>query len=254
MRLTKTLILTLLATSAVSVTASAPAFAVIEGPTFEVGGARLLEKEEKNIINLKKATSTGNIEFSIQEHAAVRCSSVSIVSTSPHRIIGSTGANAGTSKETLAFSGCSVVENGEPCAVKGGGFTTKPLVDTLGYSEATPKKGTKIMTLFKPESGSELAVVEFEGSGCVFDSIVVKGNIFAEVFVAKAVEKVEEETAAPGKKVGEVNFSNQASIWVEASGTLTRVTHELMVSGVPTEAFGRIELELEGTPNWRVFT
>jgi hypothetical protein len=256
MKITKTATLAFLAICAVNLASSAPAFAAIEGPAYEVGGARLTATQTRNIINLKKANGTGNITFSVALLGNVNCTAVAIVSTSPHRIIGSTGKLGGTSKETLTLSGCSVVGNGTPCTVTGGTFTTKPLVNTLGYNEATPKKGTKILVLFKPESGAEIANVEFEGAGCTFKNAKLLGNMIGEAFIGKASQKVEEEQAAPGVEVGEVNFTTpkQTKIWLEEHTILKEVKNELLFENVAAEVSGRIELELENKPNWRVFT
>lgn len=256
MKIIRTTTLAFLAVCAASLASSTSALAAIEGPAYEVGGARLVATQTKNIINLKKATGTGNITFSVGALGNANCSGVAIVSTSPHRIIGSTGKLGGTSQETLTYTGCSVVGNGSPCTVTGGTFTTKPLLNTLGYSEATPKKGTKILVLFRPESGNEIGTVAFEGAGCMFKSARLLGNMIGEAFAGKAAQKVEEEVAAPGVKIGEVNFAtpNQPKIWLEEHAVLKEVKNELLFENAAAEVSGRVELELEGSPNWRVFT
>jgi hypothetical protein len=245
--------LALIAVFALSVVAATAAQAE-EGPFYKATGKRLAAGGKINI-STSKAVSVGGFKLK-SLGIAITCTTATI--SKGGNIKGSTGANDGTSEETLTFGGCTVEKNGEPCKVEGEKVTSKSLENSLIYEKET-RKG-KILVVFKPVTPPVFAVVKFEGAGCKVASINVEpatkgGGVIGEAWSGgKAIEVGKEPAEA---KVGEVNFPATAikEGFLEKEGALTKVAGGLIVTGgVAATLTGTESFELEGSPLWGVYT
>jgi hypothetical protein len=249
MKRLKVLRLALVAVVAVSaVTASAAS--AVEGPFYKVTGARLLEGQHEEI----EASAEGNQELSAGLTKVV-CKKVEVKAGGT--IIGSTGANAGTSKETLVYKECEVKGNGEPCSVTEP-VETKPLKNTLGY--AANARGGKVLTLFEPESGTEYATLKFSGAGCVVTETKVKVKTGASGVICEDLNgKKESIEVGKGEEESESGFikcpsPKITSIWVESGGALAEKKGGLEAFGVEANYFGTSKVKLKTKKAWGVFT
>lgn len=240
--------LALVAVFALSAVAASAASAA-EGPYWKVAGARLLEGQSEEI----EAAAEGNQELSAGL-TKVLCKKLELKAGA--KIIGSTGKNAGTSKETLVYRECEVKGLGEPCSVVEP-IETKALKNVEGY--ATEARTGKVLTLFEPEAGSEYATLKFSGTCSVAETKVkVKlgknGVICEDLNGAKeSVEVGKGETEAesgfircPSPKIN--------SIWVEAGGGLTKKEAGLEAFGVEANYFGTAKVKLKTKKVWGVHT
>jgi hypothetical protein len=227
--------------------ASSAAQAATEGPFYKVAGARLAAGESKelraaNLEAFKLTMSANGIK--------VTCESTPFATTS--KIIGSTGANPGTSEERLEFSRCSVVGNGAGCQIAGP-LVTEPLKTTLGY--ATSGRTGKLLELLKPASGTLLVTFTFEGASCrVVGGIWVRGSVIAEVHNGGSAVEVGSEPAATAAQELALPEAPIAKIWIESAGTLTETSAALTSVGEADTLQAKWKQELVSSPLWGVFS
>jgi len=88
------------------------------------------------------------------------------------------GAVAITSPE---FSKCKAKGNGEPCEIKEP-IKVKRTIGVAALNDVEKKVGKKILARFEPTSSSEFASLEFTGSGCKINPIIVKGIVLGSFF------------------------------------------------------------------------
>ena len=254
--------LTMLAVFALSAAVAAPAQAAIEGPFYKVGGVRLRAFASKNIINA--ATNAAGFNLASSTGVEIHCGKLKAITNPttlvPSMIIGSNSTNGSGSKETLKFEDCTQRGNGPAtCKVTGGIIEPNALINRLAYAADPPISGTKLLVVFEPESGTEFAKIQFTGTGCTLSTIAVEpeaagGGVCGEAWSGGAAVTV---TRQPSAAVGEVNFPATAikKAWVEDSGVLTEVKCGLVITGgIKSTLTGLSSFELEGTPNWGVFT
>src|SRR5579864_7876719 len=157
----------------------------VEGPFYKVGGKRLAKGETKEIeaklLEGRIVLLAGTVE--------VLCTGVDLEKGA--KIIGSNGANPGTSEEKVLFTGCIVNNNGASCKVVGEKIITNTLVNTLDFQNEKPVKGERILTLFKPKEGAVLAKIELTGE-CTIPSTPVEGSFAAQAdFLNSVTGKIE---------------------------------------------------------------
>ncbi len=235
--------------SCVAAVGAGSATAAPQGPFYEIAGVRLPANTTEGI-EVKGTVKSYVLKASLGGSVVtVTCTGSKLLGST---IIGSTGANAGTSKERFELTGCTQVGNGLECTVTGGSITTAPLKNTLGYSEAE-RKG-KIDFLYKPESGTEIANVAFSGVCTVTASAVLRGSVAAEVLSKGSAVAVGTEPAAA--EVLEIHFPGTAigKVWVESGGSLTNESPLLEWGGKNATFEGQSELWLKFRENWRVVT
>lgn len=248
MKRMKVLGLVALAVFAFSAITAAAAQAT-EGPFYKVGGARL--------------TTTAGIEGSTAKTyvltagaRTIKCTASKLKSAT---IVGSTGANAGTSKEIIEFEKCTVAGNGTPCAIPGEKITTEEVKNTLDFANKTSVKGEVLLTYFEPAKETEkekrFVKITFEGAGCEIKATAVNGSVAAEALeTAEKPIKVEEEPAEAEK--GFVNFPATAITkdFIEEGGVRKEVKPKLEAFGVKATLEGRTALKLTGGTKWGVYT
>ncbi|MFI5168319.1 MAG: hypothetical protein ACHQQS_17055 [Thermoanaerobaculales bacterium] len=241
--------LSLFAVFAVSAVGATAAQA-IKGPYYKVEGVRLKAGESNEIIN---ATAVANFVLAnATTGVKVTCTTINLNAAA--KITGSSGFNNSGSVETITFGGCTVTGNGTGCTVEGGTVKTEPLVNNLAYAEKPPKKGTKILVVFEPESGAVFATIKFVGAGCAVPQLVVEPTNPRGGVCGGAAVKVGEEPAEAN--VGEINFPAApiATAWVEAAGALAEVKCGLASGGTADTLTGLSSFELFGKPNWGIYT
>jgi hypothetical protein len=166
--------------------------------------------------------------------------------------IGSTGANAGTSKEAFEFEECNTVEkNGAGCKVKGGSITTVALKNELGYEDEG--KIGKILVLFQPNAGNAFATIKFEGAECINGQVTVEGSVIGEAWSGGGAVQVALEPAIA--LANEVNFPIPAiaRIWTETAGGTFGKAGGMRTGCRAASLEGRSELKQEGG-SWGIFT
>jgi hypothetical protein len=236
--------LAVLALSAVVATA---AQAATEGPYFKVAGTRLLSGKTKEV----KLVAGHPVEFTVQAlYMRIVCYGAKLKAGAT--IDGSTGANAGTSKETIEYSECqggASYETGQ-CEPEGGKITTSPLVGTLGYSSST--KTGPVLVKYHAETGSTFATIKFVGARCAMSSTPVTGTQVASVYAGRSPIEVGSNEVEAAK--AEVWFSaTEKTIWTESEKVLTSTRGGLVASGFAFSEEAETGLELAGGGNWGVF-
>jgi hypothetical protein len=218
-----------------------------EGPFYKVAGARLGAGETKELkAKVKKEYVIHyNTSFEI-----IRCTAQKLEAGA--KIIGSIGANPGTSEETISFEGCSQMGNGSPCEVENNKITTNLLTTKLVY--ATKERTGKILILFKPVEGTVFATFKFTGSGCNFTTMAVEESVAAEVWSGGKAVEVGIEPA--DVVANEVSFPEPSikKVWVETAGKLEEKKPVLKGFGGALEEVGRSAFTLAGEPKWGVYT
>jgi hypothetical protein len=213
------------------------------------------------------STSEGKWEL-VAGTKVVTCNKIKVAGEA---LEGSTGENAGKSKETVEFEECVVAGNGTKCAVEGGKITTEPLTDTLGYaSEASGEGNGKILTIFKPAAGAKFAKINFvpeAGGTCNVANTIVEtkagctpaceGVIAADETELGGLDEVDAEPAA--EPINDLNFpaTEIKEIHTEAGGTLTKRSGGIAAFGVKAQQKGGADIELSGAfagRNWGVFS
>jgi len=233
------------------IVAIAPALAA-EGPFYKVAGARLRNGVSEEV-EVKATNENYVLKASISGTAVtVTCTGAKFVAGAT--INGSTGGNAGSSKERLELTSCTQVGNGTGCTVTGTKITTLALKNTLGYSEAE-RKG-KIQFLYQPESGTEIANIAFTGGiACTFTSAVLKGSFVGEALSKAATITVGSEPAAG--EVVEIHFPPTliSKIFIESGGSLKNESASMEWGGGTVTTFeGGSELRLLLREIWGLYT
>jgi hypothetical protein len=238
---------TLVAVFALGVVAASAAQAATEGPFYTVAGARLAAGETKEVTVKSGKLFTLRLLHGFE----VVCQTMKYAPGA--KVIGSTGANAGTGEETIEWSECSVGGvGGEGCQVEGRKLKTFALKSTLGY--ATSTRSGKILMLFKPASGREVLTFNLTGCSTWGGKKIVTGSFIGEVRSGGHAVEVGSEPAAA--VTGEV-FVPEASlsIWTESAGALTMTRGGLSLSEATSFVMeSKSTLELAGGPLWGVFT
>jgi hypothetical protein len=246
-----------LATALAGLTLSAVAASAAqaaEGPFYKIGTTRLASGETKNVSSKPSYHQLSVVALGV----SVDCTSMSFANGS--KITGSTGENSSGTTATLSFKGCDIEGDGSQCNVEKGEFSTNPLTGTLGY--ATSTRTGKLLELFKPSSGKTFATINFTGENCTFGkSMKFEGDVIAQIGKEATPIEVGAETKgltsavtfpAVGKTI--------KSIWLESAGSLTEVKltaakGALLYEGIGTFLTGEPSLlEIEGLPEWGVFT
>ena len=202
---------------ALNLAVTASAQATVEGPFYAVTEERLLSGETREV------TDTAKSSFKLEAKSGIVISCTGTKSASGAVLDGSSGANPGTSTQTIDYTGCTVTGNGSSCKVEGEKIVTTSLKTTLGY--ATESREPPILEIVEPVSGTTIAEPKFGGT-CTFASTKITGSAIGE-----AVSPEEETTDK------ELKFSKTSKkIWKESGGTLTSKTAGL-------EAFGTTATE-----------
>jgi hypothetical protein len=242
----RTCMAALLATLALGAVAATAAQAT-EGPFYKVGGSRLLSGESKEL----KSTLTEEFVIFNPTVLNVRCTKQKLGAGS--ELLGSTGANGASSKETLVFEHCIVEGNGAECELEHESLTTTTLNMLSAY--ANKERTGKVLELFKPASGRLFATLKFVGKSCKFEKTTFEGAMAAELRIGgKAVEVGKEPAAAVAS---ELNFPTTLikSVWTESGGVLTEQKFVLSENGRNfSKITGTLELTLIGEPKWGAFT
>lgn len=246
MRSVQSKVLVLLAVLALSAVGAASAQAATEGPFFKVSGARLGSGETKVL----KVSAKEHIMIRTAFQNSMECTTVTAAAGA--KIVGSAGATSSGSEESLVFSGCRLTGFGEPCELEHKTLATTALKGTLGY--ATSTRTGRLLMLLKPVSGKVFAVANFVGSGCKFHNIKLEGSIVANLSSGR--NPVEVGVNEKQAKVTELDFptTRVTQIWTESAGALTEVKAGLTWEGGVVGIEGWSNLELEGAPEWGVFT
>lgn len=196
----------------------------------------------------------------------VSCTETSLKAGAVNQFEGSSGENAGKSKETVEYNTCTVAGNGAGCTVTTP-ITTNPLVNELGYAEkvsATEGKG-KLYTIFKPEgTGVTFATLHFATVCTKKGAIAVEVGSGANGIIAEdlneageAVKVGEHETDG---EVGKSKFPNTTltPIWVEkevaGKGELTELKGGLKVFGTAAKLEGTTNIRPTSHKHWGVHT
>ena len=252
MRSMKSIGAALLAVFAMSAVVAVAAQAT-EGPFWKVNGARLAAGQVALILASAKKT------FTLQNPVSkvkIECSAFNL---SEHSTLnGSSGANAGTSKEVIEYSGCTggAKEEGLNCKPTGGKITTTLVTNTLGYSNDN-KTNSLILVLFKPSTGTTFTTITFEGTNCFAASTAVTGSTIGEarvngagITVGGGTSKGEIEALS-----GEVKFTvGNKSILVENGGLLTNTKSGLTAFGTAASLEGEALIDLVNGNKWGIFT
>jgi hypothetical protein len=244
--LIRTMGLALVAALAMS-TALASAAQAAEGPFYKVGGGRLTATNE-----FSTTISPGTTFILSTPSIGVTITCTEIKAKAGATLVGSTGANAGKSKETLVYSGCTVSGNGAGCSVANGGvIETVPLTNTLAYGTST--RSGKILIYFAPESGPTFVTIKFTGT-CNTSETSVTGTAIGEARSAGTSVLVGSEPAEAGE--GEVNFPAMTILkaWVESSGALKEVKGKLIAFLFESRLEGTSVIKLALGGNWGVYT
>jgi hypothetical protein len=242
--------LALMAVFALSAVAASAASAV-EGPFWKVQGSRLLAGETRLLL----ASAKENFILNASGGQKIECSSLSLPVASEMKIIGSTGANGGTSLEHIEFSNCIVTGNGTPCNTVGAKVLTTLLFNLLGYGTAA--RGGPVLVLFEPESGKAFTEITFSGTGCTVPLTTVNGTVIGLARVNGVNVQPGAGTETPH---GEVNFAETTvakTIWVEKEGALIETKAKLEAFGLGAKLKGTalIAVDVGGVEvPWGVFT
>ena len=214
--------------------ATAAAAQATEGPYYSVSGKRLPAGETKEV----KVKAVGN--FVLRTPAAgtvVTCTGMLVGPGAT--TYGFSGANPGTSKGVVEFSGCTVTGNGEKCGVEHEEIKTNTIKGILGYSSES--RTGPLLVLFEPSSGTNFVTVKFTGT-CTIASSPATGSVIGEV--AEASEKT----------VNTLKFTTtKKTIWLEEAGKLTSVKAEVKADSLDLETIeGEAQGERTGKPRWSV--
>jgi hypothetical protein len=254
MKQAKLLTLSVVAIAALAaITASAAT--AIEGPFYRIEKSRLLE----NIPVEAKLAKEYQLKNAIIE---IHCTAQKLESSS---LLGSQGANSGSSIEIVVFEGCAVIKNGEACEPysektagkkEPGIIRTKPLTGALDFANKASVKGEILLIIFEPVKKPPVFVtVKFTGVNCKVTSLAIEGSIAAEVWegAGKAVKVEETETEA---EIGFVNFpAAQIKVdFIEEEGVRKEAKPSLKAAGLATELTGRTELKLPSKEKWGIVT
>jgi hypothetical protein len=220
-----------------------------EGPFWKVNGTRLAAGQTTLILASAKQ------QFVLKNAASkvkIECKALKLGEDPTFN--GSSGANAGTSKEVIEYSECTggAKEEGVNCKPQSGKVTTTLVTNTLGYSRDT-KVGSLVLVLFKPAVGSTFTTILFEGTNCFAETTTVTGQTIGEATVnGKAIEVGSE----PAEELsGQIKFTTAGkSILVESGGTLTNFKTGLNAFGTAATLEGEALIDLSNGNKWGIFT
>jgi hypothetical protein len=102
-------------------------------------------------------------------------------------LIGSAEGTAGSSKEIILFSGCTVSGDGTGCEVEKGQIKTEEVENWLDKTNKEGVKGEHLLVGFKPASGSIFVKVKFhapEGDKCTLSETAIEIGAKGELGVA----------------------------------------------------------------------
>jgi hypothetical protein len=159
---------------------TAAAAQAVVAPTWSIAGTTLAEGKT-HYITAKIYTTTAAPRFTLTGGGVVvTCLAVRLKSGV---LLGAKKESGGTNNEVLEFYGaCEVTGNGTPCSV------TEPIVTNNVRSElvetagAVPGTSGSLLTLFEAENKTlGFVTLKFTGSGCKAASIIVSGQVAAQV-------------------------------------------------------------------------
>jgi hypothetical protein len=212
----------------------------LEAPFYELEGARLKASETR------EAGLTGGTQKLVSTNAGITITCTAVKAQAGATIIGSGANEPGTSSGKLEYTGCRVEGNGTTCVIPGEKIVTNALKDELVLNAEAPVKGTKILDLFKPASGSVFATINFEGT-CKFSETTVEGSTDAEVQNSKAETvgfELHEKEEVSGFLKSEKNGTKECKF---AKGALVKcTTSSLKAFGVASTLEGTAEAFLTG--------
>ncbi len=242
-RLRNILAATVAAVVATAVVASG-AQAATEGPFYKITGARLASGATKSVTLSKSERDT----IAVPALGVTMVCNMELAKTP--KLTGSSGANAAGSEGSITFKNCSLEGAGEPCEVENEKFSLSQLKGTLGY--ATSTRTGKLLELFKPAVGTNIATIKFAGSGCKFTNAEIVGNFIETLGSKTSPLEVGTEKQAVSNVFG---FQSAIkSIWIETAGALSEVKSALTWAGIAVTLKGEYSLSAEGLPEWGVFT
>jgi hypothetical protein len=266
------LFLAAVAVSALSAIMSTGAQAASEGPFYRIcepktGG--IWEDNECSKTGAKKAFEkirllageTRNIELSMHSEEYVLANGLLTIKCKKQkaesgRIIGSTGANPGTSEEVILFEECTVEGNGVGCEVENKAIKFEALKNTLDWSKETPAKGDVHLIMFQPVTGGVWGKLKFVGAGCTFKTATVEGKVGAQLDNGKKeLLKLEENEELT--ELGLFTFPTTLikTEWVENEGKREKVEMGLKMAGKGFTKFeGKTRIKLVGGAHWGVFS
>jgi hypothetical protein len=253
MKPAKTLGLATLAMFALSAVIGATAQAR-SGPYYKINKGRLSTGEKEEM------TSTAQTPLVLTAVGiTITCSGMKFKTGA--EIIGSSGENSSTSKETIELEECVLTGNGTKCrlAVADKGIIkTEPVKDTLAYPKKVPVEGDVELVLFQPESGAVFAnpAVEAEAGGkcTVTSSIALEGSMVAEAQNEKGepfkvLEKVTETVT------GLMHFPVKGTeACTEKTEAITCIKPKLTLSTKNAKLEGTVGLTLISKNVWGVFS
>jgi hypothetical protein len=170
-------ILAIFALSAIVVTAAQAK----GGPFWMIKGTRLAAgQKETGVAKIQSVTirlkATG---------VTITCKKVKV--SAGAEIIGSSGSNSSTNKQTLEFEECSLAGNGPNCklaAADKGIIKTELVNGTLAYPKKVLAEGDIKLILFLPAKGSVFVKIKVEPGaekGCTVEgSLAVEGSVLGE--------------------------------------------------------------------------
>jgi hypothetical protein len=169
--------------------------------------------------------------------------------------IGSKLPKAGTSKQSIIYSGCKI-EGFANCKIDGedpGGFTTPPLKATLDFKTkvaAEKLDPASAVWLLEPEAGATFAEVELteekpKSKECPKEGkVLVEGGVAFEVRLANSFALVHELTA-PNPAIKPV------WLWVKA-GEVKEIPVKLTFGGEEAIYIGKSKLSFAGELFWQI--
>jgi hypothetical protein len=169
-------------------------------------------------------------------------------------IIGSTGANAGTSEETVVFEECSVEGNGEKCALVGSQVKTERVKNTLDKTNEKTVEGEQLLTLFQPVKDGVFVKLKFEGSSCTFKEAAVEGSVAAESLdeaekpILLGTHEVLGEKSCVGFPATAIKVD-----WIEEEAKVREVKVRLAAFGKASVLTGTSCVKLTSKEHWGVF-
>jgi hypothetical protein len=167
-------------------------------------------------------------------------------------LIGSATGTAGSSKEIILFSGCTVSGNGTGCEVEKGQIKTEEVENWLDKTNKTGTEKEHLLVGFKPASGAVFVKVKFtapKGDKCTLSETAIEIGKTGELGVAgvaqdEAGNPIELEVTST-EKLGKFGF-------IEFPATLLKA--EFVEKGTKVEevkeslkAFGKAVTKFEGT-------
>jgi hypothetical protein len=224
------------------------------GPFYKIGGIRLAAGEKEEI------SATAQKPFILSATGVtITCQKIKVKAGA--EIIGSSGTNSSTSKETIEFEECVLKGNGIRCRLPiadKGVITTESVKNTLDYPKKTPAKGDSKLVLFQPQAGSVFVKINVEAEnpkGCTIEGgLAVEGSVAAEAQNEKKepfklLEKITETV------IGLVHFPVKGTEdCTEKEGEVTCIKPKLTLATKTAKLEGAAGLTLKSKKVWGVFS